>query len=115
MERVYNSVQQITAECDKLLELTRDCEYYDVKALAKSVDECKNDLVNYFDSNSGDTIALNIKKRELEDLAIRLEFYVANRLKEGTERYESRKYGKDVYEYWKERDNELRQWYYGTE
>ena len=39
MNRVVNSVQQILTECNSMIELTKDCEFFDVKSLAKTLEE----------------------------------------------------------------------------
>lgn len=91
MERVVNSVQQIVRECESMLAKTEDCEYVDIKSLAKTLtDEC-NDLKEFFERFPDKTLELSAKKQTVENTAIRLEFYMCARLNLYEDRYKLRK------------------------
>ncbi len=80
MEKVVDSVQQIIAECTDMLTHTENCEYLDVKGIAKTLrDEC-NELNKIYEETPDDARALLTKKQSVERLAIKLEFFLSCRL-----------------------------------
>lgn len=103
MGQVYNSVQQIVEECNKLIDFTEECEYQDVNLLASSLKEKSKNLKELFDSNPEKEKEINTLKVEVEELAIRLEYYVAQRLNEMVGRYRLREEAGAIYEYCKQR------------
>lgn len=98
MERVFNSVNQIITECNNMITQSEDCEYIDVRSLANSLrDEC-NKLNEFYNEHPEMERELSIKKIAVEELAIRLEFYMDVRLGLYTERRKLRVAAKKIYE-----------------
>lgn len=80
MEKVVNSVQQILAECDSMLDQTKDCEYLDVLSLSKTLSSECNTLRQYYELSPDDEASIKSQKQKVERLAIRLEFFMAVRM-----------------------------------
>ena len=99
MERTFNSVQQIVTECNNMIKISRECEYQDIKLLASTLDVKVKELKELFDSNPEKEHEIETLKISTEEIAIRLEFYVAHRLHELVDRYELRKEAKKIYDY----------------
>lgn len=80
MEKVVNSVRQIVQECEELISQGISSEFIDVRGLAETLKtECVS-LQTLFDNNPEKEFDILRKKREVEALAIRLEFYLNVRL-----------------------------------
>ncbi len=98
MEKVVDSVQQILSECDEMLAPTTDCEYADVKGLAKTLkDDCEK-LRQLFEISPDDVESLRKQKQCVERTAIRLEFYLFARMGLYKERKELRSFAGRLYD-----------------
>ena len=98
MNRVVNSVQQIFTECNSMIELTKDCEFFDVKSLAKTLEEKCTMLKDLYDNNPDKEREIAMAKVEVEDVALRLEFYMDVRMGQYTDRRKLRKFADTLYE-----------------
>lgn len=98
MNRVVNSVQQILTECNSMIEFTKDCEFFDVKSLAKTLEEKCSMLKDLYDNSPDKEHEIAMAKAEVEDVAIRLEFYMDVRMGQYTERRKLRKFANTFYE-----------------
>lgn len=107
MERVYNSVQQIIDTCSEMIEFGLDSECLDVRSLTLTLKEGCQELKNMFDENPADTRNINIKKRIVEDTAIRLEFFLRVRLGLYEDRNKMREFAEKLYEDTKQKTMEL--------
>ena len=107
MERVYNSVQQIIDTCSEMIEFGLDSECLDVRSLTLTLKEGCRELKNMFDENPSDTRNINIKKRIVEDTAIRLEFFLRVRLGLYEDRNKMREFAEKLYEDTKQKTMEL--------
>lgn len=98
MEKVYNSVQQIIDTCKEMIDIGIESECLDVNSLAITLkDECI-DLQNTFNETPEDIRTINIKKRNVEDTAIRLEFFLRVRLGLFEDRNKMREFAEKLYE-----------------
>lgn len=98
MNRVVNSVQQILTECNSMIELAKDCEFFDVKSLAKTLEEKCAMLKDLYDNSPDKEREIAMAKAEVEDVALRLEFYMDVRMGQYTERRKLRKFAGTLYE-----------------
>ena len=99
MGLIYNSVQQISDECNKLIELGKECEYLDIRSMVSGLIPAVKDLQEYFDANPRDTRGIEERKNRVEEMAIRTEYFISHRLKEFTERNKLRDEAKEVYSF----------------
>lgn len=97
MEPVYNSVSQITTECNKLIELGKECEYLDIRSMVQRLIPTLTDLQEYFNTHPRDTRGIEERKSKVEEIAIRTEYFIAHRLKEFVERNNLRDEAKELY------------------
>lgn len=97
MSKVVNSVKQIVEECDRMIELTKDTEYLDIKGIVVTLTEKKNELFELFDKSPDKLKEIECLKAEVESLAIRLEYYLSVRMNEYTERRKLRAYAHKLY------------------
>lgn len=107
MEKVYDSVQQIVETCAEMISNSLDSEFLDVRSLANTLqDECE-DLKKIFDDTPADTRLINIKKRIVEDTAIRLEFFLRVRMRLFEDRNKMREFAEKLYQDTKQKTMEL--------
>jgi hypothetical protein len=97
MSKVVNSVQQIVAECNKMLAQTEECEFIDVKSLAKTLKDESEELEKLYNEHPDEEREISMKKSLVEGTAIRLEFYMDVRLGLYTERRKLRAYAETLY------------------
>ena len=71
-----NSVKQIVDACNEMLEHCTDVEHLNIKALSETLEAEKTALWKLFDEHPEDTYQINLKKTEVEELALRVEFYL---------------------------------------
>lgn len=103
MGLIYNSVQQISDECDKLIELGKECEYLDIRSMIASLIPAVTELKEYFDVHPEDTRGIEERKNRVEEMAIRAEYFIAHRLKEFVERNSMRDEAKEIYAFCRQR------------
>lgn len=99
MGNVYNSVQQIIMESNKLIELSKDNQSITIQALSKTLkDDCLS-LNDLYQNHSDNRNEIDKMKCNLESVALRLEFYLSINNKELKERKELRDEAKSIYEF----------------
>ena len=97
MEKVFDSVKQITEACNELIKEGKTSECLDVQSLTKTLeDECAK-LNELFDKDPTATGVLNVAKVEVERIAIRLEFYLRVRMELFVDRNKMREFAEKLY------------------
>ena len=99
MGHVYNSVQQIMAEVNEMINLTEECEQLDIKMLASNLKEEADKLYALWNSNPEKEREIEAMKVKVEETGIRLEFYIVRTLHELEDRYNRRKEAEKIYNY----------------
>lgn len=97
MSKVVNSVQQICTECKDMIEQTKDCEFIDVKSLAGTLQEACDKLIDLFDTSPDKERLIASQKNTVENIAIRLEYYMDVRMGLYTDRRKLRKFADSLY------------------
>lgn len=97
MNKVVNSVGQIITECTQMLSKVDGCEFIDVNSLAMTLKEECTSLETLFDKHPEQEREVSIKKAQVENTAIRLEFYLDVRLGLYKERRKLRKFAETLY------------------
>ena len=97
MSKVINSVQQICTECKNMIEQTKDCEFIDVKSLAGTLQEACNKLTDLFNTSPDKERLIASQKNTVENIAIRLEYYMDVRMGLYTDRRKLRKFAESLY------------------
>ena len=98
MDKVVNSVKQIVEECDSMLRYAEDTEYLDVKGIAKTLTDAKNELSKLFDETPDKFKEIEMAKANVEAIAIRLEYYLSVRMDKYTERRKLRVFAAKMYD-----------------
>lgn len=98
MNKVVNSVQQILEECNSMISQVEDCEFIDVKSLAETLKRECEELKKLYEENPDKERDIRIKKVQVEDIAIKLEFYMYVRLGLYADRYKMRNFASNLYD-----------------
>lgn len=97
MERIINSVKQITDECTAMIASAADTEYVDVKSLGETLNRELQELNTLYDEHPEMDLDIASKKSEVEATAINLEFYLDIRMGLYTERRQLRNFAAKFY------------------
>jgi hypothetical protein len=97
MNKVVNSVGQILGECTLMLDKVDGCEFVDVNSLAKTLKEQQINLEVLFSEHPEKEREVSIAKAQVENTAIRLEFYMDVRLGLYTDRRKLRRFAETLY------------------
>lgn len=97
MSTVVDSVQQIVAECNSMLEHAKQCEFCDITGLATTLQGDVAALSQLYELSPEDVNEIRRQKLKVERLAITLEFYMYVRLKLYGERKQLRDFAGRLY------------------